>query len=53
MSYNMCYVNGQLSDRKYYLTGLLNLQHLQKNVTFMWHSNDMFHYMPKAKFVTL
>ncbi len=25
----------------------------KKNVTLMWYSNDMFHYMPRAEFVTL
>ncbi len=25
----------------------------KKNVTFMWCSNDMFHYVFKAEFVTL
>ncbi len=26
---------------------------MKKIVTFMWHSNDTFHYMFKAEFVTL
>ena len=38
-------------------TGLLNLQlrnkFTNKNVTFMWYSNDVFHYVFKAEFATL
>ncbi len=33
------------------LTSGTNLR--KKIVTFMWHSNDAFHYVSKAEFVTL